>query len=180
MEGMAVQPTLVPKPRDRLDGLAIHIEHPDAIGHLLKLPSPPRTPASLQCAVASLSDRLGRDRHLLSDKMSRVSQGERGAAPAQPRREHIGVDDDPAGQSSFSAAWNASHSSSVNSEMARWSTDVITATPAMSSSNVRGLRNLASAWSISSLVGSVLHPCSLGQAYDRPRRWPAGSQPHEF
>ena len=38
MEGMADQPTLVPKLRDRLDGLAIHIEHPDAIGHLLNLP----------------------------------------------------------------------------------------------------------------------------------------------
>jgi hypothetical protein len=38
MEGMADQPALVPKLRDRLDGLAIRIEHPDAIGHLLNLP----------------------------------------------------------------------------------------------------------------------------------------------
>jgi hypothetical protein len=38
-------------------------------------------------------------------------QGERRAGPAQPRREHVGVNDDPAGQLSFSAARNASHSS---------------------------------------------------------------------
>lgn len=38
MQGMADQPTLVPKLRDRLDGLTIHIEHPDAIGHLLNVP----------------------------------------------------------------------------------------------------------------------------------------------
>jgi hypothetical protein len=38
MKGMTDQPTLVPKLRDRLDGRAIHIEDPDAIGHLLNLP----------------------------------------------------------------------------------------------------------------------------------------------
>jgi hypothetical protein len=35
MEGMADHPPLVPELRDRLDGRAIHIEHPNAIGHLL-------------------------------------------------------------------------------------------------------------------------------------------------
>jgi hypothetical protein len=34
---MAHQSTLVPKLRDRLDGLAIDVKHPDAIGHLLDL-----------------------------------------------------------------------------------------------------------------------------------------------
>jgi hypothetical protein len=37
VERMAHQSTLVPKLCDRLDGLAIDVEHPDAIGHLLNL-----------------------------------------------------------------------------------------------------------------------------------------------
>src|ERR1700748_1119957 len=62
--------------------------------------------------------------------MIRTLQDGRGAAPTQPRRERVGVDDDPAGQSSFSAAWNASHFLIGELRDVEVVTDVIMGTPA--------------------------------------------------
>ncbi len=129
---------------DGLDCLQIDRKDANPIGGLGKLAEPSRTPACFQRSVARLGDRLRRDREQPAEQMLGVLRGER-RAPAQPAGEHIRVDEDRACHSSFRAATNASHSSSVKPGIARSSSDVSGGTSAISSSSVGGFRNRTSA-----------------------------------
>jgi hypothetical protein len=102
-----------------------------------------------------------------------------------PRSEAVNtfdVHDDARGHASFNAASNASASSSVRFGIASWSQDVMTGTPAISSSSVRGIQARAIASSIWSDFGAGSDIASSVYARSgRPLKGsPRAPQTHDF
>ncbi len=169
METVADDTTSIAELRGGFDRLGIHGEEPRSGCELREPAQPYRSPVRLQRAVAGLGHGLRSYEKPLAEEVLRVRARQRRLL-AQPRREHVRVEQNGAGHS-WSAATNSAHSSSVMPGISKLSSDRSGSRSATSSAKggrvpEHGVRFIDRV----GLGGSVVHGfVSSNVVYARPR-----------